>query len=92
MKNIVNTYLRKIITQKKKEQKRISIKSFLISIISIINFYFLLILISIFEDNIVEGERIIFENLKELSIKLHLSFRYLFIRDKRSDNDFLRRN
>lgn len=70
MKNIVNTYLRKIITQKKKEQKRISIKSFLISIISIINFYFLLILISIFEDNIVEGERIIFENLKELySIK-----------------------
>lgn len=91
MKNIVNTYLRKIITQKK-EQKRISIKSFLISIISIINFYFLLILISIFEDNIVEGERIIFENLKELSIKLHLSFRYLFIRDKRSDNDFLRRN
>lgn len=92
MKNIVNTYLRKIITQKKKEQKRISIKSFLISIISIINFYFLLILISIFEDNIVEGERIIFENLKELSIKLHLSFRYLFIRDKRSDKDFLRRN
>lgn len=91
MKNIVNTYLRKIITQKK-EQKRISIKSFLISIISIINFYFLLILISIFEDNIVEGERIIFENLKELSIKLHLSFRYLFIRDKRFDKDFLRKN
>lgn len=73
MKNTVNTYLeRKIITQKKREQKRISIKSFLISII---NFYFLLIFISIFEDNIVEEEkRIIFENLKELSIKLQFIF------------------
>lgn len=73
MKNTVNTYLeRKIITQKKRKQKRISIKSFLISII---NFYFLLIFISIFEDNIVEEEeRIIFENLKELSIKLQFIF------------------
>lgn len=73
MKNTVNTYLeRKIITQKKRKQKRISIKSFLISII---NFCFLLIFISIFEDNIVEEEeRIIFENLKELSIKLQFIF------------------
>lgn len=73
MKNTVNTYLeRKIITEKEREQKRISIKSFLISII---NFYFLLIFISIFEDNIVEEEeRIIFENLKELSIKLQFIF------------------
>lgn len=78
MKNTVNTYLeRKIITQKKREQKRISIKSFLISII---NFYFLLIFISIFEDNIVEEEkRIIFENLKELSIKLQFIFSLFMI-------------
>lgn len=78
MKNTVNTYLeRKIITQKKRKQKRISIKSFLISII---NFYFLLIFISIFEDNIVEEEeRIIFENLKELSIKLQFIFSLFMI-------------
>lgn len=67
IKNTVNTYLREIITQKKREQKRILIKSFLISII---NLYFLLISISIFEDSIIEGEWIIFENLKELSKKL----------------------
>lgn len=53
IKNTVNTYLREIITQKKREQKRILIKSFLISII---NLYFLLISISIFEDSIIEGE------------------------------------
>lgn len=53
IKNTVNTYLREIITQKKREQKRILIKSFLISII---NLYFLLITISIFEDSIIEGE------------------------------------
>lgn len=78
MKNTVNTYLeRKIITEKEREQKRISIKSFLISII---NFYFLLIFISIFEDNIVEEEeRIIFENLKELSIKLQFIFSLFMI-------------
>lgn len=53
IKNTVNTYLREIITQKKREQKRILIKSFLISII---NLYFLLISISIFEDSIIEEE------------------------------------
>lgn len=52
IKNTVNTYLREIIT-KKREQKRILIKSFLISII---NLYFLLISISIFEDSIIEEE------------------------------------